>query len=140
LKILLLQLKRKQKNNGFFMKTIAIIGASVNRKKFGNKCVRAYKQLGWKIFPINPKEKEIEGIKCYSSINELPEKPDRVSVYLPSQVTISLIPELKEAGISGVILNPGAESDELVAELKQNNIEPVKVCSIRLEGIDPDSL
>jgi len=140
LKILFSQLKKKQKNNGFFMQSIAVIGASVNKEKSGNKCVRAYKQLGWKVFPINPKEKEIEGIKCYFSIKELPEKPERVSVYLPPQITISLIPELIKAGIKKVILNPGAESDELVTELKQNKIEPINVCSILLEGIDPDSL
>ncbi|MCR4335999.1 MAG: CoA-binding protein [archaeon] len=122
------------------MKTIAILGASAKKEKFGNKCVRAYKQLGWKIFPINPNEKEIEGIKCYSSIKEILEKPDRVSIYLHSQITLSLIPELKEAGIQEVMLNPGAESDELISELKKNNITPIKVCSIRIEGIDPDSL
>ncbi len=120
------------------MKTIAIIGASADREKFGNKCVRAYLKLGWQVFPVNPKEKEIEGLQCYPSISELPQKPERVSIYLPPNVTMSVIPDLLEAGIKGIILNPGAESDELVKNLRDNGINPQLVCSIRLEGLSPD--
>ncbi len=120
------------------MPSIAIIGASANRAKFGNKCVRAYQKLGWDVFPVNPKDAEIEGIKCYPSIEELPQKPDRVSIYLPPQVTVSTIPALLGAGIKSVILNPGAESDELIKALRDNGINPQMVCSIRLEGLSPD--
>ncbi len=122
------------------MSSIAIIGASANRQKFGNKCVRAYQKLGWQVFPVNPKAVEIEGVKCYASITELPQRPDRVSVYLPPQVTMSIIPDLLQAQVKSLILNPGAESDELVKALRDNGINPQLVCSIRLEGIDPDSL
>lgn len=50
------------------MDSIAIIGASSDRSKFGNKAVRAYKRKGFKVFPINPKESKIEGLKCYRSV------------------------------------------------------------------------
>ncbi len=122
------------------MKSIAVIGASANREKFGNKCVRAYKQLGWRVFPVNPKENEVEGLKCYSSVLQLPVVPDRVSIYLPPQVTLSIIPELAEAGIKSVVLNPGAESAELVSALSGQKIFAEQRCSIRMEGIDPESL
>ena len=42
---------------------IAVIGASNNREKFGNKCVRAYLMKGHEVFPVNPKEEKIEGLK-----------------------------------------------------------------------------
>ena len=122
------------------MPSIAIIGASAKKEKYGNKCVRAYKQLGWAVYPINPKEAEIEKLKCYKSILELPTKPDRVSIYLSPQVTVSLIPELLEAGIKTLILNPGAESDELVKNLRDNGIVPKLICSIRMEGLNPDKM
>ncbi|AJF60541.1 MAG: hypothetical protein QT03_C0001G1055 [archaeon GW2011_AR10] len=121
-------------------KTIAVIGASADRQKFGNKAVRAYKEKGWKVFPVNLKEKEIEGLKCYASILDLPGKPDRVSVYLPPTVTLSLIPELRKAKVKEVILNPGAESDELIAALKKKGIKPIMICSIRAIGVDPDAM
>ena len=121
-------------------KTIAIIGASANREKFGNKAVRAYTNKGWKVFPINPAEEKIEGLQCYKSIITVPEKPSRVSIYLPPKITISIIPEIKTAGIKEVILNPGAESDKLVAALKKSGIKPLLFCSIRAIGINPDEL
>lgn len=120
------------------MSSIAIIGASTHREKFGNKCVRVYKDLDWVVYPINPKEQEIENTKVYPSINSLPELPDRVSIYLPSQITLKIIPELKDFGIKEVILNPGAESEELVQALKENEINPILVCSIRMMGVNPD--
>jgi hypothetical protein len=121
-------------------KTIAIIGASANREKFGNKAVRAYLSQDWKVFPLNPVEEKIEGLKCYKSITAVPEKPSKVSIYLPPKVTISIIPELKNSGIKEVILNPGAESEELIEALKKSGIKPLLFCSIRAIGIDPDSL
>ena len=120
------------------MPSIAVIGASSNREKFGNKCVRAYLKLGWKVFPVNKKEKEIEGLVCYPSIAELPEVPERVSIYLPPEVTVSIIPELLEMGAKKVILNPGAESDALIKNLRDNGINPQMVCSIRMMGLFPE--
>ena len=121
-------------------KSIAILGASSNREKFGNKAVRAYISMGWVVFPINPKEESIEGVKCYASIKALPQKPQRVSIYLPPQITISLIPELKAAGAREIILNPGAESDALIEALEKSGIKPLLLCSIRDIGIDPGNL
>lgn len=118
--------------------SIVVLGASSNRAKFGNKCVRAYLKLGWQVFPVNNKEDFIEGLKCYKSILDIPIVPDRVSVYLPPVVTLGLIGELKRKGINSVILNPGAESDELISCLKSNGILPVLACSIRLEGLSPE--
>lgn len=121
-------------------KSVAIIGASSNRGKFGNKAVRAYLSKGWKVFPVNPREEFIEGIKCYKSIKDLQQKCDRISIYLPPAVTLTIIPELKEALAKEVILNPGAESDELIAALKKSGINPLLICSIWAIGIDPDTL
>ncbi len=118
--------------------SIAILGASANREKFGNKCVRAYQKLGWAVYPINPKESLIEGLKCYSSLTEIPSKPERISIYLPPQVTVSLIPDFLETGVKKVLLNPGAESDELVKNLRDNGIIPQLICSIKLAGMAPE--
>ena len=64
-------------------KTVAIIGASANRNKFGNKSVRAHLKQGWEVYAVNPKGGEIEGLKVLPSVKDIPVKLDRVSLYLP---------------------------------------------------------
>lgn len=120
------------------MYSIALIGASTRKEKFGNKAVRVYKQLGWVVYPINQKEKEIESTETYASITDLSELPDRISIYLPPQAALKIIPELKEFGVKEVILNPSTESDELIQALKENGINPILSCSIRMMGVNPD--
>ncbi|PIN85240.1 MAG: CoA-binding protein [Candidatus Diapherotrites archaeon CG11_big_fil_rev_8_21_14_0_20_37_9] len=119
------------------MKSIAVVGASKNTEKFSNKCIRAYLSIGWKVYPVNPRENEIEGQKCFASVKEIHSKPDIVSVYLPSNITRTIISDFVAVGIKEIILNPGAESDELISELKAVGIKPLLVCSIRLQGLFP---
>mgnify|MGYP001583149540 FL=1 len=56
------------------MPSIAIIGASTDRTKVGNKAVRVYKDKGYQVYPIHPKATEIEGQKAYRSVLDVPEK------------------------------------------------------------------
>ena len=50
------------------MKTVAVIGASNDRRKFGNKAVRGYQHQGYTVIPINSHEAEVEGIPAYTSV------------------------------------------------------------------------
>lgn len=112
------------------MKTVAIIGASNNRKKFGNKAIHAYKDEGWKVFPVNTKEKKIEGLSVFSSISDIPEPIDRVSVYLPPEVGMLVIDEIAATKPGEVIFNPGTISDELIARARELELNFREVCSI----------
>src|SRR5882672_5858064 len=76
------------------MGTVAILGASANRSKFGNKAVRAFLQQGYTVFPVNPKENLIEGLKVYPNLAALPSRPEMVSVYLPPTTLLKLLPEI----------------------------------------------
>ena len=97
------------------MPTVAILGASTDRSKFGNKSVRTHLAKGFTVYPINPKVDEIEGLKAYATLADLPPgKLDRVSVYLPPAVGIKVLPEIAERGCDELWLNPGTESDELI--------------------------
>ena len=62
------------------MKTVAIIGASNDRSKYGNKSVRAHLGHGYQVFPVNPREAQIEGLLAYKSITDVPVRPERISV------------------------------------------------------------
>jgi uncharacterized protein len=112
------------------MPSVAIIGASSAPHKFGNKAVRAYRRQGWTVYPVNPNEKMIEGLVVYPSVTELPVGLDRFSIYLPPAVGISLLEAMKAKQPKEIFLNPGAESDELLARAQALGLEPIVACSI----------
>src|SRR6185369_14324222 len=97
------------------MKNVAIIGASNDRNKYGNKALRAFVQQGYTVYPVNPKETEIEGLPVFKSIGDVPGRPDMVSVYVHPEVLLALLPEIAAKGCDELWLNPGAESDEVIA-------------------------
>jgi len=123
------------------MPTVAILGASTDRTKFGNKSVRAHQAKGYTVYPINPKADEIEGLKAYASLAEVPPGTiNRVSVYLPPQVGIKILPEIAARGCDELWLNPGTESDELVAEAERLGLNVIQACSIVDVGMSPREL
>jgi predicted CoA-binding protein len=121
--------------------TIAIIGASTNRHKFGNKAVRAYLQQGWEVFPIHPRASTIEGRQAFSSIRDVPVAAlDRVSIYLPPAVGLQIIEEVATKPSREVWLNPGAESEALVERARALGVNVIQGCSIVAIGISPEKL
>ncbi len=119
------------------MPSVAIIGASNNPDKFGCKAVHAYLKQGWTVYPINPKEALINDLRAYKSVLEAPQPIDRVSLYVPSDVGLSLLPEISAAKPREFFINPGAESEELIHEAKKIGLVPILACSIRDIGEDP---
>src|SRR5688572_7830495 len=101
------------------MKTVAVVGASNDRSKFSNKAVRAYAQQGYTVFPVNPRETSIEGLPAFKSVLELPERPALVSVYLPPPLVLKVLPDIAAKGCDELWLNPGTESDEVLAEAER---------------------
>jgi hypothetical protein len=121
-------------------KVVAVIGASSNRNKFGNRAVRAFRQQGYTVVPINPHEAEIEGLKSYASVLDVPGAVDMASFYLPPEIGLQVIDEVARKGIPEVWLNPGAESDALIARATSLHIQPIVACSIVAIGENPYSL
>jgi uncharacterized protein len=118
-------------------KVVAVIGASGNRSKFGNRAVRAFVQQGYTVVPINPHETEVEGLKAYASVLDVPGPIDMASLYVPPDVGEQVIAEIAQKGIPEVWLNPGAESDELIARARALQIQPIVACSIVAIGENP---
>ena len=121
-------------------KIVAVIGASNNRQKFGNRAVRAFTQQGYTVLPINPHEREVEGLKAYESVLDVPGPIDMVSFYVPPAIGEQVIEEVARKRIPEVWLNPGAESDALVARARALSIQPIVACSIIAIGQDPYDL
>jgi predicted CoA-binding protein len=111
-------------------KTVAIIGASTDRSKFGNKSVRAHARQGWQVYPIHPKADEIEGYRAYRTLADVPGPVDRVSLYLPPDKGIKLLPEIAAAKPAEFFVNPGAESEALLREAQDHGLDPIQACSI----------
>jgi uncharacterized protein len=126
--------------NAVLMKSVAVLGASNDRQKFGNKAVRAFVQQGYRVFPINPKETEVEGLPAFRSVRDLPERPDQITVYLPPAVVLKLLPEIASRGCDELWLNPGTESPEVLQEAERLGLNVVQACSILGAGVSPASL
>jgi hypothetical protein len=122
------------------MKTVAVIGASADRAKFGNKAVRAFAQQGYTVYPINPKEAEVEGLPAFKSIAEVPVRPKLVSVYLPPPVVLKVLPDIAAKGCDELWLNPGTESDEVLAAAEKLGLNVIQACSIVGIGMTPEEM
>ncbi len=119
------------------MKTVAIIGASTDRSKFGNKAVRAFRQAGYQVFPVNPREAQVEGLPAFPAIAQVPERPQRVSVYLPPPVLLRVLPDIAARGCDELWLNPGTSSPEVLAEAGRLGLKVIEACSIVALGLSP---
>ena len=121
-------------------KVVAVIGASSDRRKFGNRAVRAFREQGYTVVPINPHEAEVEGLKAYASVLDVPGPVDMASLYVPPEIGEQLIEEIARKGIVEVWVNPGAESDALIARARALKIQPIVACSIVAIGQNPYAL
>jgi predicted CoA-binding protein len=99
-------------------KRFAVVGASADRAKYGNKVLRCYLQHGRDAVPVNPKDATVEGLAAFKSLAEIQPKPDAVSIITPPKVTEAVVEEAARLGIRHVWMQPGAESDAAIARAK----------------------
>ena len=118
-------------------KTVAVIGASSDRHKFGNKALRAFRAEGYEVIAINPHEREVEGVQAYPSVLDVPGVIDMATVYVQPEVGTRLLKEFAQKGIAEVWINPGAESEELLREARRLQLKVIVACSIMAIGQDP---
>jgi predicted CoA-binding protein len=119
------------------MKTVAVIGASSNRGKFGNKALRAFEHQGYQVIPINPTETEIEGHKAYPSVLDVPGDIDLATVYVPGHIGVAVMDDLAKKGIAEVWLNPGADDRQVVERARALGLNAIVACSIMGIGESP---
>lgn len=121
--------------------TAAIVGASRDRSKYGNRSVRAHLSQGYRVFPINPGTDEVEGLTAYPSLQALPvTHVDRISMYVPAEVGVTLLEQVAEKTPAEFWLNPGSESEALLERARELGLEPILACSIVDLGMNPREL
>jgi uncharacterized protein len=121
--------------------TVAVVGASRDRSKFGNISVRAHLQQGYQVFPVNPNADEVEGLPAFGSLRDVPvENLDRVTVYLPPNLTLELLDEIGELAPAEVWMNPGSADEDVRVRAEELGIEIIEACSIVDLGVSPHSV
>ena len=118
-------------------KVVAIIGASTDRSKFGNKALRAFRHAGYTVVPINPHLAEVEGERAYARVQDYPGDLDEATVYVPPHVGVRVMDDLAAKGIGKVWLNPGADAPAVVARAKVLGLQTIVTCSILGIGESP---
>jgi predicted CoA-binding protein len=111
-------------------KRVAVIGASSDARKFGNRAVRTFLRRGYEVLPVNPNETTIEGLRAWRSIGEIPGTLDMVTFYVPPDVGLGLLDEVAAAQPGEVWFNPGSEDDRLIARARELGLRPILACSI----------
>ena len=121
--------------------TVAILGASADRSKYGNKSVRAHLRQGYDVYPVNPKGGQIEGLKVFRNLAEVPvETLDRISVYLPPHLGLAVLDEVAAKCCRELWLNPGSDSEEMLERARALGLDPIQACSIVAIGENPATL
>jgi len=118
----------------------AVVGASTNRNKYGNKVLRVYMQTNRKVYPVNPRAAEVEGLKAYPDLASLPEKVHGISIITPPAVTENIVEEAARLGIKHLWMQTGAESDEAVRRGEELglNIIAGDACALVVMGYHED--
>ncbi|MBG89050.1 MAG: CoA-binding protein [Verrucomicrobiales bacterium] len=112
------------------MKTVAILGASSNPEKYGNRAVHAFRDRGYQVYPVNPKADEIEGLTAFANIESIPEKPNVVSAYLPPAILLKVLPQIADRGCDELWLNPGTDEPGIVSAANELGLNTVIGCSL----------
>ena len=94
------------------LEKFAIVGATDNPSKYGNEIIHDLKNRGYDVYPINPRLDEIDGIKCYPSLSDLPVTVDVVDLVVPPQVAEEVVKECDRLGLKRIWMQPGSESQQ----------------------------
>ena len=103
----------------------AVVGASTNRHKFGNKVLRCYQNNGRKVTPVHPREEQIEGVNCVTNVAELPNDIASISIITPPQITEEIVKQVVAKGIHNVWMQPGAESPAAIEFCQKHKLNVI---------------
>jgi predicted CoA-binding protein len=103
----------------------AVVGASQDRSKFGNRIFRSLREAGYTVYPVNPKGGTLEGAQVYCTLADLPEGVEVLDFVVPPAITEEVVKEAHHLGLNRIWLQPGAESKEAIAYCQANGLQVV---------------
>lgn len=110
-------------------KNFAVVGSFKNESKYAYQILKDLTRKGMKVYPVHPQLKEVEGLKCYPTVLDIPIAVEVVDVVTSPQVTEQIVEQCAQRGISRVWMQPGAESEQAIKFCQENKIKVVyKAC------------
>lgn len=103
----------------------AVVGASTDPSKWGYRIYTALRESGYRVYPVNPRAREIAGDPCYRTLADLPETPGVVDVVVPPRIGLAVADAAARAGIARIWFQPGAESPENIAHARALGLKTV---------------
>ncbi|MCR4435343.1 MAG: CoA-binding protein [Clostridiales bacterium] len=112
----------------------AVVGASNNPEKYGNKIYRRLKSEGFRVYAVNPNHETVEGDRCYRNLASLPEKPEVVGMVVSPENGRPVIEEAARLGIGNIWLQPGTYDRELLDLIREKGLNAVQACVLTALG------
>ncbi len=112
-------------------KRYALLGASADPEKYSFELLATLRKAGYVVYPVNPRYETIEGLTCYPSLAELPERPEVAIAALAPPNTERMLAQVAERGIPVVWMPPNCGSAGAVAEAERLGLAVIHdVCPI----------
>jgi uncharacterized protein len=115
--------KKESINQFLAPKKIAVAGVSRNSKKFGYEVFKELRQRGFDICPINPNADEIDGVKCYKSVTEIPAGYEKLFIVTPKNDTDIMLKQGIDKGIKHIWVQQMSNTNETAKIAKEAGVE-----------------
>jgi predicted CoA-binding protein len=109
---------------------VVILGASAKPARYANMAQRRLMELGYRVIPVHPKIKEIEGLTVVHNLRAIADPVHTLTLYLGPHRSLALLDDIIHLNPRRVIFNPGTESDPLQSSLRRRHIPQVEGCTL----------
>ena len=115
----------------------AVVGASNNKAKYGNRIYLKLKEAGYKVYPVNRREQLIEGDTAYSNLTDLPEPPTVINMVVPPREAPAVVEQAQAAGAQAIWFQPGAESQTAARWAQDHGMDVIEACILVQLALKP---
>ncbi len=112
------------------MPTVAIVGASPKPDRYSHQAVLKFRERGYTVHPVNPAGQEVDGLKAYRTLAEVPGAPDIICMYVNPATGLTMLDEIVAKRPRVLWLNPGADGEPLASAARARGLNVVEACSL----------